>query len=100
VHLDRDLIEQYLANLSRILKPGGNVAIHYSDKTKIMAPMNPGFSDNTPAQMRDMIRAGGFRILDGRFQPHVERRHRPIHAGIALPDSSLIPHHARLTLSS
>lgn len=64
VHLDRNLIEQYLANLSRILKPGGNVVIHYSDKTKIMAQMNPGFADNTPAQMRDMIRAAGFRILE------------------------------------
>jgi len=48
VHLDRNLIEPYIANLSRILNPGGKVVIHYSDKTKIMAQMNPGFADNTP----------------------------------------------------
>ena len=64
VHLDRGLIQQYLANMHSILKPGGNVVIHYSDKTKIMAQMNPGFSDNTPAQMRDMIRTAGFRIVE------------------------------------
>jgi SAM-dependent methyltransferase len=64
VHFDRDLIRQYLANLPRILKPGGNVVIHYSDQTKIMAQINPGFSDNSPAQMREMIGAAGFRIVE------------------------------------
>ena len=64
VHFDRYLIQQYLASVARILMPGGNVVIHYSDKTKIMAQINPGFSDNTPAQMRDMIFAAGFRIVE------------------------------------
>ena len=36
VHLDTHLIEAYLTNMKLILKPGANVVIHYSDKTKIM----------------------------------------------------------------
>jgi ubiquinone/menaquinone biosynthesis C-methylase UbiE len=63
VHFDLPLIEEYLANLGRILKPGANVVIHYSDKTKIMAQLNPGFSDNTPEKMRKMVTDAGFRIL-------------------------------------
>jgi len=34
VHLDVDLIEAYLTNMQSILRPGANVIIHYSDKTK------------------------------------------------------------------
>lgn len=64
VHLDSDLVEQYLANMRRILKPGANVVIHYSDKTKIMAQVNPGFSENNPHRMREMVRCAGFRILE------------------------------------
>jgi len=63
VHLDLPLIEGYLANMKPILKPGANVVLHYSDMNKVMAQMNPGFSDNTPEKMRGMVRDAGFEIL-------------------------------------
>jgi len=63
VHLDLPLIEAYLKNIKSILKPGGNVLLHYSDKTKIMAQLNPTFSDNTPARMKQMISNTGFEVV-------------------------------------
>lgn len=64
VHLDRHLIATYLDNICHILKAGGNVLIQYSDKSKIMAQINPGFSDNEPEQMRQMVLKAGFKILE------------------------------------
>jgi phospholipid N-methyltransferase len=64
VHLEADLIEQYLANMKAILKPGANVVIQYSDKTKIMAQLNDEFSDNTPERMRRMVETAGYRIVE------------------------------------
>ena len=64
VHLDRNLIESYLKNMGRILKPGANAVIHYSDKTKTLAQTNPGFSDNTPDLMRQMVVQSGFRVVE------------------------------------
>jgi hypothetical protein len=40
------------------------VVLHYSDQTKILARINPGFSDNTPERMRKMVTDGGFRIME------------------------------------
>jgi SAM-dependent methyltransferase len=64
VHLDLPLIDAYLANMRRILKPGANAIIHYSDMTKIMARHNGGFSENTPEIMRNMVRNAGYRIVE------------------------------------
>jgi ubiquinone/menaquinone biosynthesis C-methylase UbiE len=64
VHLDVPLIEAYLANMRRVLKPGGNAVTHYSDKTRIMAQLNTSFSDNTPERMRSMVSAAGFAIVE------------------------------------
>ncbi|MGC2018762.1 MAG: hypothetical protein WA657_23225, partial [Candidatus Acidiferrales bacterium] len=50
--------------ICHILKAGGNVLIQYSDKSKIMAQINPGFSDNEPEQMRQMVLKAGFKILE------------------------------------
>lgn len=61
-HINQTLIEGYLENIKKILRPGGNVVIHYSDKNKIMA-QEPGFADNTPEQMRAMVLGHGYRIL-------------------------------------
>jgi hypothetical protein len=63
VHLDVDLIETYLRNLRFVLKPEANVVIHYSDKTKVMAQRNQGFSENTPEKMRAMVVGSGYQIL-------------------------------------
>jgi ubiquinone/menaquinone biosynthesis C-methylase UbiE len=64
VHLDVDLIDAYLTNMRSILKSGANAVIHYSDKTKTMAQVNPAFSDNTPAKMRAMVLRAGYEIRE------------------------------------
>ena len=61
-HIEQPLIESYLTNIKSILKPGGNVVIHYSDKNKVMA-QDPGFSDNTPEKMRALVENCGYRIV-------------------------------------
>jgi phospholipid N-methyltransferase len=64
VHLDAHLIEAYLTNMKPVLRIGANAVIQYSDKTKIMAQLNKGFSENTPQKMRAMVLAAGYRILE------------------------------------
>ncbi len=64
VHLNIDIIEGYLNNIHRIIKPGSNVVIQYSDKTKIMAKENLAFSDNTPETMRGLVSKAGYIILE------------------------------------
>ena len=61
-HINRTLIDAYVGHIKEILKPGGNVVIHYSDKNKVMA-QDPGFSDNTPEQMRGIVLSHGFTII-------------------------------------
>ena len=62
-HINQGLIDSYLGNIKTILKPGGNAVVHYSDKNKVMA-RGSGFSDNTPEQMRAIVRGHGFKILE------------------------------------
>ena len=64
VHLEPHLIVSYLSNMTRILKPGGNIFITYSDKTKVGAQINPTFSENNPTLMRKMVTQAGFRIVE------------------------------------
>ncbi|HXW30545.1 MAG TPA: class I SAM-dependent methyltransferase [Xanthobacteraceae bacterium] len=64
VHLEFHLIESYLTSIRSIIKPGANVVIQYSDKTKIMAQLNKGFSDNSPVKMRDAVRAADYNIIE------------------------------------
>lgn len=64
VHLDRPLIEDYLANLGRILRPGADVVLQYADQTKVMARNNRAFADNDPERMRAMVTAAGFTIRE------------------------------------
>ena len=64
VHLEPHLIVSYLNNMAKILKPGGNVFITYSDKTKVGAQINPTFTENNPTRMREMVTQAGFRIVE------------------------------------
>jgi cyclopropane fatty-acyl-phospholipid synthase-like methyltransferase len=64
VHLERDAIAAYLANMKRLLKPKTNVVIHYSDKSKELGRNTPGFSDNDPPRMRELVLDHGYRILE------------------------------------
>ena len=64
VHLDTEIIDGYLSHIKRVIKPGANVVVQYSDKTKILAQTNVGFSDNTPERMRQMVLGKGYEILE------------------------------------
>lgn len=64
VHLDMDIIDRYLQNMKPLLKPESNVVLHYSDKTKPLAKMNPSFSENDPDQMRNLVQSHGYYIYE------------------------------------
>lgn len=64
VHLDAHLVEQYLKNMRRILKGSSHAVIQYSDKNKILAQMNPAFSENSPERMRKMVQEAGYRVAE------------------------------------
>lgn len=54
VHIEADGISQYLSEIKRTLKSGGVAVVHYSNKHKIIARLNRGFSDMTPERMEAM----------------------------------------------
>jgi SAM-dependent methyltransferase len=62
VHLELPIIQSYVENMKRVLRPGGNVLVQYSDSNKIMSRDNEGFSDNSPEKMRKIIIDSGFHI--------------------------------------
>jgi cyclopropane fatty-acyl-phospholipid synthase-like methyltransferase len=64
VHLEPPIIEKYLQNLRRVIRPAANLVIHYSDMRKIMARENKGLSQNTPREMRRIILDAGYCILE------------------------------------
>ena len=64
VHIDFAIIETYLDNMKRIMKPEANIVIHFGDKTKAMAAENDGFAHNTPEMMRSAVLARGYTILE------------------------------------
>jgi SAM-dependent methyltransferase len=63
VHLDAPIIAGYLDNIRSIVRPGADIILQYSDKTKHAARVNPTFSDNDPDRMRSMITDRGYRII-------------------------------------
>ncbi len=64
VHIDLDIIERYLENIHRILKPDGRAFIQYSDKTKDVAKKNKNFAANTPGIMIPLVKSKGFKVLE------------------------------------
>lgn len=64
VHLEIDIIDRYLANMRRLLKPESNVVLHYADKTKPLARSNVGFSNNDPETMRALVLRQGYSIRE------------------------------------
>jgi len=71
VHLDIEIIQEYLNNIKPLLKSSSNVIIQYSDKTKplgyeriVNSRDNRGFSDNDPEKMRKLIQAHGYKIYE------------------------------------
>ena len=64
VHFEFEMVEDYLKNINRIMKGNGNIVIHYSDKTKLMAREEESFGHNTPELMRRAVLAHGYTILE------------------------------------
>ena len=71
VHLDIDIIEEYLKNIKPLLKASSNVIIQYSDRTKplgykkiVNSRDNRGFADNDPERMRELIKNSGYKIYE------------------------------------
>lgn len=72
VHLDKPIIRDYLENLRPLLKSTGTAVVQYSDKRKPLAAKNPCFSENTPADMSEMVDELGYKIMgsDEETLPH------------------------------
>lgn len=64
VHLDVEIIDQYLKNMKALLKPDSNVVIQYSDKSKPLGMSNQGFSQNDPETMRRLVSSHGYFIYE------------------------------------
>ena len=64
VHLDLDIIRDYLANLRAVIHPETQVVIQYADKDKPKAQQNRGFSDNDPRRMRQAVESAGYWIRE------------------------------------
>ena len=54
MHIDPDGIHSYLNEISRVLKKGKKAVIHYADKNKLLAKLNPTFSKMTAEKMENM----------------------------------------------
>ena len=64
VHLELDVIREYLRCIYPLVTKLANIVIQYSDKTKEVAKNNIGFSQNTPEQMRYLVGEMGYTILE------------------------------------
>ena len=64
VHLDVEIIDEYLRNMKTLLKSSSNVVIQYSDKSKPLARSNKTFSQNDPDTMRRLVSSHGYSIYE------------------------------------
>jgi len=77
VHLDVNLIGEYLKSIKYVLTEKSDVIIQYSDQTKEEARKNPGFSLNTSKIMQELVLDAGFSIIsdDVETLPHANVIH-------------------------
>ncbi len=64
VHLDVEIIREYIKNMKQILKKDANVVLNYSEIKKPKSAANKGFSKNTAEIMHKIIEKEGFSISD------------------------------------
>lgn len=64
VHLDIDIIFEYMSNIAQIMKPESKIFIQYSNKYKEKARQNKGFSINNHKIMESITYFLGYEILD------------------------------------
>ncbi len=63
VHIDPEGINQYLAQIRRVLTPSGIAVIQYADKTKKKAKEDPGFSNMDQQKMEEYVSQNKLRML-------------------------------------
>ncbi|MCB1390858.1 MAG: class I SAM-dependent methyltransferase [Rhodobacteraceae bacterium] len=63
VHLDAEIVEEYLKNIRPLLHDDSLVFLQYSDKTKMKAFRNYGFAATNPAMIRRMLNQHGYSIV-------------------------------------
>jgi hypothetical protein len=59
-----DYVEDAKMHHNQIAKPGANVVIHYSDKTKVMGQLSERFAENTPMKMRSIVLEAGYEVCE------------------------------------
>jgi cyclopropane fatty-acyl-phospholipid synthase-like methyltransferase len=64
VHLEPEVIADYLEEFERVLRPGGVAVVHYGDIRKDLALHNPGFSRMTRDEMAELIAATSLSEID------------------------------------
>jgi len=64
VHVEPAGIARYLAEIERVLRPGGRAIVHYADKRKPIAAENAGFSDMDRERMEALLAATGLTVLE------------------------------------
>ncbi|MEA2162980.1 MAG: hypothetical protein QOK37_1107 [Thermoanaerobaculia bacterium] len=64
VHLEPEVIGNYLREIERVLRPGGVAVVHYGDVRKDIALHNPGFSRMTRQKMEELIAGTKLRVID------------------------------------
>lgn len=64
VHIDPEGIGSYMENIKRILKQGGTGVIHYSNKERIRAKLNPSFSRMNPTKMELLVSQAGLKVVE------------------------------------
>jgi SAM-dependent methyltransferase len=64
VHIEPDGIARYLAEIERVLRPGGRAIVHYADKRKSIAAENRGFSDMDRERMEALLARTRLRVLE------------------------------------
>jgi SAM-dependent methyltransferase len=64
VHVEPHGIARYLAEIERVLRPGGRAVVHYADKRKPIAAENAGFSDMDRERMEALLDATGLTVLE------------------------------------
>jgi len=70
VHLDQEIIIEYLDNMKNILKENSNIVLNYSDMTRLYCITNKGFSYNTREIMRKIISDKGYEIVSEDNKTH------------------------------
>ncbi len=68
VHIDPDGIDAYLAEIRRVLRPGGTASIHYADRSKKFFAGRPpgyaGFSDMDAGKMERLVARHDFELVE------------------------------------